>query len=214
MATSNNPSRVFSYTPLDVPRVLGISASPRKNGNSDVLLNRFAETLGKQGIVVEKVRLIDYQFQSCIGCERCRKSPICTGLNDGMQLLYPKIIESRGIILISPTHNYNVTAWMKAFIDRLYCYYIFENNRPRSWSSRLAGQGRKAIIAAIGEQTSRKDAVGLSLDAMRLPIKALGYDIMGELAVMGIFDKGKIKEESSTLKEADALARKLSKAMK
>lgn len=214
MATSNKLSQVFSYAPSGTPKVLGISASPRKNGNSDVLLNRFAETLGKQGIAVEKVRLIDYQFQPCIGCERCRKSPICTGLNDGMQLLYPKITESRGIILISPTHNYNITAWMKAFIDRLYCYYIFENDRPRSWSSRLAGQGRKAIITAIGEQTSRKDAVGLSLDAMRFPIEALGYEVLSELAVIGIFDKGKVKDDSSTLKEADALARKLSKAIK
>jgi len=214
MATSKPSSPGYSYTPSTDPKVLGISASPRKNGNSDVLLNRFAETLGKQGITIEKVRLIDYQFQPCIGCEKCRKSPICTGLNDGMQLLYPKITESRGIILISPTHNYNITAWMKAFIDRLYCYYIFENDRPRSWSSQLANQGRKAIIAAVGEQTSRKDAVGLTLDAMRLPIKALGYEVISELAVMGIFDKGKVKEESSTLKEVDTLARKLSKVIK
>ena len=50
---------------------------------------------------------------------------------DGMSLLYPKIIDARGLVLVSPTHNYNITAIMKAFIDRLYCFYNFDNkNRP------------------------------------------------------------------------------------
>lgn len=213
MATSRTSDSDYTFTPSTEPRVLGISASPRKNGNSDVLLNRFADTLVKQGIFVEKVRLIDYQFQSCIGCEKCREKPTCTGLNDGMQLLYPKITESRGIILISPTHNYNITAWMKAFIDRLYCYYIFKNVRPRSWSSRLAGQGRKAIIASIGEQSNREEAVGLTLDAMRIPIEALGYEVVSELAIMGIFDKGKVKDDTDSLEQAYILAQKLSAAI-
>ena len=84
-----------------------------------------------------------------------------------MQLIYPKIKGAKGLVLLSPTHNYNVTAWMKAFIDRLYCFYNFSARRPGDWSSRLAGQGRKSIIASIGEQRNRKEGVGFTLDAMR-----------------------------------------------
>jgi len=67
-------------------------------------------------------------------------------------------------------------------IDRLYCFYNFDDNRPGGWSSRLAGQGRKAILAAICEQKN-KDDMGFTLDAMRLPLEALGYEIIGELPV-------------------------------
>lgn len=94
-----------------------------------------------------------------------------------MSLIYPGILESQGLILVSPTHNYNVTAWMKAIIDRLYCFYNFDDKRPRGWSSRLAGQGRKAVLAAICEQKN-KDDMGFTLDAMRLPLEALGYEII------------------------------------
>ena len=121
---------------------------------------------------------------------------------------YPRVIESQGIVLVCPTHNYNVTAWMKAFIDRLYCLYIFDNNRPRGWSSRLTGQNRKAVIAAVCEQVDKKD-MGFTIDAMRLPIEALGYEVVGELAVFGIFDRGKVQDEDKTLTKAIKLGNQL-----
>ena len=61
-----------------------------------------------------------------------RETNECLAFQDGMQLLYPKIRGSRGLVLVTPVHNYNLTAWMKAFIDRTYCLYSFDmNNRPR-----------------------------------------------------------------------------------
>jgi len=193
-------------------QITGVGASPRKRGNSDVLLKHILEGAKQNNIAVENVQLRDYQFQPCIGCERCRKDKICTGLNDGMHLLYPKILGSQGLILVSPTHNYNVTAWMKAFIDRLYCFYDFDDNRPRGWSSRLAGQARKAVLAAVCEQETRED-MGFTLEAMRLPLEAFGYEIIGELAVLGVFDKGKVKEKKETLTRASKLGADLSESL-
>ena len=189
-------------------RVFGLSGSPRKGGNSDVLLTHILKGVKQNEVPVEKVRLFNYQYQPCIGCEKCRKAKVCTGLNDGMHLLYPKLIESQGIVLVCPTHNYNVTAWMKAFIDRLYCLYIFDNNRPRGWSSRLSGQNRKAVIAAVCEQVDKKD-MGFTIEAMRIPIEALGYEVVGELAVFGIFDRGKVQDEDETLTRAIKLGNQL-----
>ena len=126
-------------------KVLGIGGSPRKGGNSDMLLKRLLKGAGDKDVATEEIQLRDYQFQSCIGCERCRKDKRCTGLQDGMQLIYPKIREASGMVLISPIYNYNMTALMKSFIDRLYCFYDFGDERPGHWSSQLAGQGRKAL---------------------------------------------------------------------
>ena len=188
-------------------QILGIGGSPRKGGNSDILLQQIFHTIG------ETKQLRDLQFQPCIGCEKCRKDKICTGLQDDMALLYPEIIEAKGLVLVSPTHNYNVTALMKAFIDRLYCFYNFDSkNRPGPWSSQLGNQGRKAIIVAVCEQENKKD-MGFTLDAMRLPLEALGYEIIGELAVLGVFARGKVKERKEMLRRASDLGTLLAQAV-
>jgi multimeric flavodoxin WrbA len=129
-----------------------------------------------------------------------------------MSLLYPRIYASGGLALVSPTHNYNLTAWMKAFIDRLYCFYVFDNNRPRRWSSRLAGQGRKAVLAAVCEQINKSD-MGFTLEAMRRPLEALGYEIIGELPVFGVFDRAKVREKKQVLIAAEKLGANLAQAL-
>lgn len=194
------------------PQVLGVGGSPRKGGNSDAILQQILAGAATQQIPTESLQLRDVQYQGCIGCERCRKDKICTGLRDGMSFLYPTIMESQGLVLVCPTHNYNITAWMKAFIDRLYCFYNFTNDRPRNWSSRLAGQGRKAIIAAICEQENKED-MGFTMDAMRLPLKAMGYEIVGELPVFKVFDKKKVKEHGEIMLQAEQLGAELGKAL-
>ncbi len=190
-------------------RVLGIGGSPRKGGNSDVLLKHVLAGVQAENVATEAIQLRDFQYMACTGCEMCQKSYQCKGLQDGMQLIYPKIIQARGLVLISPTHNYNVTAWVKAFLDRLYCLYMFTDDRPRRYSSSLSGQNRKAVIAAIGEQPSYEEAIGLSMDALRLPLEGLGYEVIGQIPVLGIFDKGRIKTEGGILKRAEELGQKL-----
>jgi len=194
-------------------KVLGVSGSPRKNGNSDILLKNIISGVNQEDTFSVHLNLTNIQFQGCIGCERCRKDHICTGLVDGMTLLYDQIILSKGLIVVSPTHNYNITSWMKAFIDRLYCFYNFVNNRPRSWSSKLADQDRKAVIAAICEQENEED-MGFTIEAMKSPLKALGYEIVGELSVFRIFDKAKVKEDKVAIQKAYDLGVKLSQAIK
>lgn len=192
--------------------ILGIEGSPRKSGNSHTMLRTILQGAGEVSAATHEAHLRDYRYEPCIGCERCRKDKACTRFHDGMTLLYPSLEQSKGLVLVSPVHNYNVTAWMKAFIDRLYCYYDFADTRPRAWSSRLAGQGRKAVIAAIAEQTGKKD-MGFALQAMRLPLEALGYDIVAELPVLGLFDRGRIAKHQDLLDQARRAGRELAQAI-
>ncbi|WP_162458721.1 flavodoxin family protein [Desulfosarcina ovata] len=149
---------------------MDLAVAQGKNGNSDILLKTIISGVKQLSIPATTWNLTDVQFKGCIGCEQCRKTKICTGLIDGMTSLYAKLYSSKGLVLVSPTHNYNITSWMKAFIDRLYCFYTFENNRPRSWSSQLGNQNRKAVVAAICEQESVED-MGFTLEAMKAPLK-------------------------------------------
>ena len=102
---------------------------------------------------------------------------------------------------------------MKAFIDRLYCFYDFDNNCPRGWSSRLAEQKRKAAIVAICEQADKKD-MGFTLEAMRLPLEALGYEIVDELAIFKVFERGAVKKEGKTMANVSELGGNLAKALR
>lgn len=190
------------------PKVLAIGASPRRGGNSDILLKHFCAGVNKNGIETEEIQLRDCQITPCIGCELCRQTGVCTRFNDDMVNIYKKIVEARGLFLISPVHNYNVTAWMKGFIDRLYCFYDFSEPRPGHWGSKLANQGRKATVAAVAEQTNKKD-MGFTLEAMQMPLEALGYEVNMKFPVLGIFEKGKVADRLEIIRTAEIYGEKL-----
>lgn len=172
--------------------ILIIGGSPRKGGNSDVILAALSERLGEMGVPCDTIYLRDHEITPCIGCEACRKDHVCHGVRDDMQRLYPKIIAARGLVLVSPTHHYNVTAWMKAFIDRMYCFYWFGDAVPRPWSSCLAGQGRVGAVVAVCEQADPKD-MGFTLEAMKLPLQAFGYEVADAVSIFKIFKKAGVK---------------------
>ena len=179
-------------------KVLCISGSPRGGGNTDVLLEYFSEGIASTGVQTETVYLRDYSINPCMACEKCRKDEICTGLKDGMHLLYPKILESRGLVLGSPTHNYNVTAIVKAFIDRLYPFFEFSDDRPRKYSSRMAEQERKAIVFSVSEQDEMGE-IGFTLEAMGYPLTALGYEVISDFSATGFFDRGAVRRDQKLL---------------
>ena len=194
-------------------KVLAIGASPRKGGNSDVLLKHFCAGVNNAGIETDEIQLRDCQITPCVGCELCRKTGECSRFNDDMVALYHKIIAARGLFLISPVHNYNITAWMKGFIDRLYCFYDFTQPRPGHWSSKLANQGRIAVVAAVAEQLNKKD-MGFTLEAMQMPLEALGYQINQKFPVLGIFEQGKVADRPEIIHSAEMYGEQLAKAIK
>lgn len=195
-------------------KILGVGGSPRKGGNSDILLQKLLNGVQNSGAEMEIIQVRDYHIQPCIACERCRKDSRCTGVQDGMQLIYPKIIDTKGLVIVTPVYSYNMTSTLKAFIDRLYGLYYFSDERPGHWKSQLADQGRKAVIVAVGEQKDIKEGgMDLTLATLRLSVKALGYEILDELPVLGIFQKGKVNEHPSILEKAEMLGDMLGKSL-
>jgi len=194
-------------------KTLLINGSPRGKGNTAAILDKIAEGLAQEGVETETVHLPACAIQPCIGCERCRRDKTCTQFYDGMHLLYKKIEDSRGLVVGSPAYNYNVTPWMKAFIDRLYPYYDFEDPRPGSYRSRLQDQGRKAVIVAVGEQNDAGE-LGYTIPAMRDPLKVLGYEIIAELPITGHFAMGSVNKDPGILAAALEAGRQLAHSLK
>ena len=193
-------------------KVLGISGSPRAGGNTDTLLRAFLEGAAHEGAETEMVFLRDYAIHPCIGCERCRKDLTCTRFLDGMHLLYPKIEEAVGVILGSPTYNYNITPQMKAFIDRLYPYYRFSEERPGPYSSFFQGLERKALVFSVAEQTKPEER-GFAIEAMQRPLEALGLEVTDTLPAEGYFTKKAVAGDSAVQEKARDAGRRFARGL-
>lgn len=98
-------------------KILIISSSPRKGGNSDVLCDQFAKGAAENGHEVEKISLWEKKIRPCIACYGCMKEHICS-INDDMSDIFPKLAGADVIVLSSPVYFYSLTAQMKLLIDR------------------------------------------------------------------------------------------------
>lgn len=97
--------------------VLIISASPRKNGNSDILCDRFAQGAAEKGHKVEKVFLASKNIGYCRGCGVCNSTHKCVQKDDMAEIL-DKIVIADVIVLATPVYFYTMDGQMKTFIDR------------------------------------------------------------------------------------------------
>lgn len=104
-------------------KVLIISSSPRKGGNSDILCDQFAQGARAAGQQVEKVRLAELRLGFCRGCGACYESHRCVQKDD-MAPLLDKMLEADVIVLASPVYFYSLCAQMKMMLDRCVSRYL------------------------------------------------------------------------------------------
>ena len=98
-------------------KVLIISASPRKGGNSDLLCDEFARGAAEAGYEVEKIRLAEKKSDYCIGCYACRTVGKCFRQDDVNEIV-EKMLSADVIVLATPVYFYSMDAQLKALIDR------------------------------------------------------------------------------------------------
>jgi len=101
-------------------KVIAINGSPRRNGNTSILMRHIVEELRKVGITTEEVNLGGCVARGCTACRKCRDNQDghCVFDDDIVNSCIDKMVEADGIILGSPVYFLDVTAEMKGFIDR------------------------------------------------------------------------------------------------
>jgi multimeric flavodoxin WrbA len=101
-------------------KVVAINGSSRKDGNTAILLNLVLDELKKEGIETELIQLAGETLSGCIACNRCgeNKDRRCAIVNDRGNEYMAKMQEAQGILLGSPTYISDMTANMKALIER------------------------------------------------------------------------------------------------
>lgn len=108
--------------------VLIISASPRKNGNSEILCDRFAQGAAESGHKTEKIFLASKNIRYCSGCGVCNSTHQCVQKDD-MAVILEKMISADVIVLATPVYFYSMDGQMKTFIDRTVPRYTEIKNK-------------------------------------------------------------------------------------
>ncbi len=107
-------------------KVIIVSSSPRKGGNSEVLAQKFAEGALAAGNEVQIVSVRDINLKFCTGCLYCQTHDRCV-LDDGMNALYEKFQNADVLVFASPVYYYSVSGQLKTFLDRLNPLYVRKN---------------------------------------------------------------------------------------
>ena len=109
-------------------KVVAFNGSSRKDSNTAILVKTVLEELGKEGIETEFIQLAGESLRGCIACRKCfeRKDRRCAVDADNLNEYLAKMIEAQGIILGSPVYFTDVSANMKALIER--CGYVSAAN--------------------------------------------------------------------------------------
>ncbi len=118
-----------------------LMGSPRHEGNTKALLKPFIEEMEGRGVTCEVDWLYDMNIKGCIACRHCQKDndkPNCK-INDDMQKVFPKVLDSDIIVFATPIYSWYCTAPLKAAMDRM--VYAFnkiygEKMGPRLWEGK------------------------------------------------------------------------------
>ncbi|AHB13853.1 MULTISPECIES: flavodoxin family protein [Dehalococcoides] len=103
-------------------KVLAVMGSPRSQGNTAFLLDEVLSELEKEGIETRKIDISQANIKPCLGHDNCAGYKRCPQ-NDDMDAIFNEMREADGFIVATPVYYYNVTAQLKAFIDRHYFLY-------------------------------------------------------------------------------------------
>lgn len=146
-------------------KVLAIMGSPRKNKNTDKLLDAFLNNLNKELYTIEKVYLTNLEIIPCNACEYCNKTGNCAKKDD-MTELYETIDSSQVIIVAAPVYFNSLNGLAKNMIDRCQRYW--------------------ALKYELGQEYKRnEDRIGIFLSVGGAPFTYDQFD--GSIAVMDFF---------------------------
>ncbi len=180
-------------------KILAIVGSPRKGGNTEILVSKIGEGAGTGGAQVETIHLGDLRIRECDGCHACWRGRVCSK-DDDMRPLYAKIAASDILVLGTPVYWYGPTALMKAFVDR-FVYFNGEANRPMV-------RGKRAVVAVVLEET-HEETWRPVVEFFRKSLAYLEMELAETIVVPGVGAKGAIRQRPDRLEEAYRLGVRL-----
>ena len=178
-------------------KIVVITGSPRKNGNSFAMTNAFIKEAEQKGHTVSRFDAAFLKIGGCHACMTCYKTGKACSFDDDFNLIAPAILEADAVVFTMPVYWYSIPAQIKGVIDRLFSLVVGGKD--------IAGK-KCALITCCEEDDMTV------MDGVRIPIRRsaalLKWDIVGEVAVPGVLTVGDIAKTDGC-RQAAELADKL-----
>jgi multimeric flavodoxin WrbA len=187
-------------------KVLGIYASPRQGGNSDLLLDKALDGAAAAGAEIQRVYIRDLDISGCQECGGCDQTGSCV-IPDEMNNIYPLLWESEIIFLSSPIFFYGIPGPAKILIDRSQALWS-KRMLEKSPDERKRYDHGKGYLIAVGATKGKNLFEGVELTAKYF-FDALDKSYEGGLFLRAVEKKGNIMDHPTALKEAYALGQKV-----
>jgi multimeric flavodoxin WrbA len=182
--------------------IIGISGSPRKNGNTETLLDKMLEGFRNKNTKVEKVILNDLKMIPCQECEDVRDDGICK-INDDFGSLFKKIMKADLVIIASPIFFGSLSAQTKILIDRFQCYWRYKYLIKKEKNTKK----KKGIFISV-EASDRDDFFNNAKAIVKNFFAVIDASYEGEVLCKGVDAKGAIIRKEDCLTKAFKLAKK------
>ena len=166
--------------------ILGISGSPRKDANTDRMVQAVLSAARKQGSQTEFVRLYDIHLKPCVACESCLKKGTCV-LDDDMRRLVARIRQSDLLVLGTPVYWWSASAGFKTFVDRWYSPEV-----------RKALRKKKVVVVIPFADTDEKTA-SYTCGSLRTSLDYLGVDLVDIILSPGTTNPGDVDRKKKVL---------------
>ena len=173
-------------------KIVVITGSPRKNGNSFAMTEAFIKAAEGKGHIVTRFDAAMKNVGGCHACETCFKTGKACSFDDDFNVIAPAILEADAVVFTMPVYWYSIPAQIKGVIDRLFSFCVAGKD--------VAGK-ECALIACCEE-----DDMSV-LDGVRIPVERsaalLKWKMTGEVLVPGVLNAGDIEKTDGCKQAAD-----------
>ena len=178
-------------------KIVVLTGSPRKNGNSFAMTDAFIQAAQAKGHTVTRFDAAMRNVGGCHACETCFKTGKACSFDDDFNTVAPAILEADTVVFSIPVYWYSIPAQIKGVIDTMFSFCVAGKDLS----------GKECILLACCEENDMS-----VLDGVRIPIERtaalLKWKMAGEILISGVFGAGEIEKTDGCRKAAE-LAGKL-----
>ena len=186
-------------------KVIGLAGSPRRGGNTDLLLGEVLRGAASRGAEVKTIILNDLKITPCQHCDACLDTGRCR-MEDDMQMVYRELEQAERVVLASPVQFMGLTAQMKAMIDR--CQALWARKYVLKIAPLEKSRERKGLFISVGA-LKIPNLFEPALVTVKTLFRVLDITYGGELLFPGVDEKGAIARYPDALKQAFLAGQKL-----
>ena len=177
-------------------KVVVVTGSPRKNGNSFAMTDAFIQAAQAKGHTVTRFDAAMMKIGGCRACETCYKTGKACSFDDDFNTIAPAILEADAVVFTMPVYWYSIPAQIKGVIDRMFSFVVGGRD--------IAGKECAMIVCCEEAEMDVMDAVRIPLERSAALMK---WDMVGEVLVPGVLNAGDIAKTDGCA-QAAALAEK------